>query len=115
MNTLIERLGFSLPKVSLVFLLYLFSQKQSVNLIEFLDYSCGLITSKLNQSVHAFLIRTVSVFLDFFTLIDAKKISEFKVVFSNQCSTKFISCFSNLFCNVLQVFSLLKLFAQFDM
>ena len=66
--TLRFKLGFSFAKKCLffpVFILLLFSQSFSTKTkcqFEFPDYSsCGLITSKLNQSVHAFLIRTVNL------------------------------------------------------
>ena len=59
-------LDFPLPKIGLffpVFILLLFSQSFSAKTkckFEFPDYSsCGLNMSKLNQSVRAFLIRTV--------------------------------------------------------
>ena len=58
---------FPLPKIGIfspVFILYLLSQAFSAKTkckFEFPDYSsCGLIMSKLNQSVHAFLIRAVT-------------------------------------------------------
>ena len=61
-------LDFPSPKVCLffpVFILLLFSQSFSAKTkckFEFPDYSsCGLIMSKLNQSVHSLLICTVSI------------------------------------------------------
>ena len=63
-----ECLDYPLPKIGLffpVFILLLFCQSFSAKTkckCEFPDYSsCGLIMSKLNQSVHAFLIHTVKV------------------------------------------------------
>ena len=69
-------LGFNawifLCKKLICFFLYLFYcyfrkaflQKQSVN-ASFLTSSCGLIVSKLNQSVHAFMIYTVTKNISF--------------------------------------------------
>ena len=69
--TLGFKLGFSFAKIGLffpVFILLLFSQSFSAKTkckFEFPDYSsCGLIMSKLNQSVHAFLIHTVKFIID---------------------------------------------------
>ena len=62
MNTLIYMLRFSFAKNWSIFFLFLSSfSAKTVRIFEFPDYSfCGLIMSKLNDSVHTFFIRTVN-------------------------------------------------------